>query len=121
TSGEAVLVNPISSVSDQAASGRKVALGVYRRQLVPRCEGNDKIAIMPSGRAPRHDQTAIRRAREGCYSAFDPARFTQVDRIVLRAGQGAQGLDDGKIAGPGPLAGIPEDRHLRDPRRNFFE
>src|SRR5262249_61926935 len=33
TSGEAVLVNPISSVSDQAASGREVALGVLRRQL----------------------------------------------------------------------------------------
>src|SRR6516162_1368300 len=42
TSGEAVLVNPITSVSDQATSGREVALRVYRRQLVPRCKGNDK-------------------------------------------------------------------------------
>src|SRR5262249_572251 len=48
TSSEAVLVNPIRSISDEAASGREVALKVYRRQLVPRCEGNDKIAIVPS-------------------------------------------------------------------------
>ena len=41
TSGEAVLVNPITSIRDQAASGRKVALRVYRRQLVPRCEGTN--------------------------------------------------------------------------------
>jgi len=121
TSGEAVLVNPISSIADQAASGSEVALRVYRRQFVSRCEGNDKIAIVPSGRAPRHDQTAIRRAREGRYSAFDLTSFAQVDRVYLHPEQWRDGLDDGKIAGSRPLAGIPEDRHLRDPRRNFFE
>src|SRR5262245_44237162 len=121
TSGEAVLVTPIRSVSDQAASGREVALGVYRWQLVPRCEGNDKIAIVPSGRAPRHDQTAIRRSREGRYSAFDLTSLAQVDRVYLHPEQWRHGLDDGKIADSRPLAGIPEDRHLRDPRRNFFE
>src|SRR6476619_1137142 len=83
TSGEAVLVNPTSSIRDQAASGRKVALSVYRRQLVPRCEGNNKIAIAPSGRAPRHDQTASRRVREGRNSAFDLSSFAQVDRLYL--------------------------------------
>jgi len=121
TSGEAVLVNPITSVSDQATSGREVALRVYRRQLVPRCKGNDKIAIAPSGRAPRHDQTAVRRAREGRYSAFNLATFAQVDRGYLHPEQWRYGLYDGKIADSRPLAGIPEDRHLRDPRRNFFE
>ena len=85
------------------------------------CEGNNKIAIVPSGRAPRHDQTASRRVREGRNSAFDLTSFAQVDRVYLHPEQWRHGLDDGKIAGSRPLAGIPEDRHLRDPRRNFFE
>src|SRR5262249_17928145 len=121
TSGEAVLVNPIRSMSDQAASGRKVALSVYRRQLVPRCEGNDKNAIGPSGPAPGRDQSALRGAREGRNSAFDLNSFAQVDRASLHPEQWRDGLYDGKIAVSRPWAGIPEDRHSRDPRRNFFE
>src|SRR5947209_596254 len=98
-SGTAVLVSKIRSIRHQAASSGDVALKVHRRQLMPRCECNDEIAIEPSGRAPRHDQTPIRRAREGRDSAFDLTGFAQVDRGYLHPEQWRHSLYDGKVAG----------------------
>src|SRR5215471_2793453 len=88
----------------------EVALIVHRRQLMPRCEGNDKIAIEPSGRAQVHDQTTIRRPREFRDRAFDFIGFPQVDRgYLLDPEQWRHGLDDGKRAGSsGVLGGIPK-------------
>src|SRR5262249_60698972 len=92
-----------------------------RRHFGPAPEGTNSIPIWPSGRPPRHDQTASRRVREGRNSAFDLTSFAQVDRVYLHPEQWRYGLYDGKIADSRPLAGIPEDRHLREPRRNFFD
>jgi hypothetical protein len=47
-----VLINVIRPIANQAASGCVVACGVHRRQLVPRRESNDQMAISPSGAAP---------------------------------------------------------------------
>src|SRR6516162_10458336 len=88
---------------------------------MPRCERNDKIAIEPSGRARRQDQTAIRRMCESRYGAFDLASFAQVDRVNLHPEQWGHGLDDSKCAGSRSLASIPKNRYSRDPRRNIFE
>src|SRR5262249_39070630 len=66
----AVLVEEIWAIRHQAAGGGKVLFKVNRRQLVSGCQCDDQIAVDRGRPARRHDQTAIRSAREGRYRAL---------------------------------------------------
>ena len=72
-------------------------------------------------RARRHDQTAIRRAREGRDGALDLAGVAHIDRVDLHPERRRHGLDDAELAGAGGYGGIPKDRHSRHARRDLLE
>ena len=63
-------------------------------------------------RARRHDQAAIRRAREGRDGALDLAGVAHVDRADLDPERRRHGLDDAELADPGGCGGIAKDRRL---------
>ena len=100
-----VLVDEIRPIGDQAAGGDERAFVVDCGQLVPGRQRDDQIAMKPRGRARRHDQAAIRSAREGRDGALDLAGVAHVDRVDLHPQRWRHGLDDGKLAGSGALAG----------------
>ena len=75
-----VLVDEIRPVGDQAAGGDEEALAVDRGQFVPGRQRDDQIAMNRRQRARRHDQAAIRGAREGRDGALDLAGVAHVDR-----------------------------------------
>ena len=72
-------------------------------------------------RARRHDQAAIRGAREGRDGALDLGRVAHVDRAHLHPERRRHGLDDGELADPGGYGGIPKDRRARHARRDLLE
>jgi Tripartite tricarboxylate transporter family receptor len=57
-------------------AGSEKAVPIDRGQAVASCQRNDQIAMKRHGRARRHDQTAIRSAREGRNGALDLAGAT---------------------------------------------
>ncbi|HEY5130994.1 MAG TPA: hypothetical protein VIJ35_27510 [Bradyrhizobium sp.] len=73
------------------------------------------------GRARRHDQAAIRGAREGRDGALDLAGVAHIDRVHLHPQRRRRGLDCAELAGTGGLGGIPKDRRLRHARHDLLE
>src|SRR5262245_23734553 len=73
------LVDGIRSIGNQAAGGGEVGEWVNRTQLVARRKHDDQLAVNHRRRGPRHDQAAVRLARE-CR-----------DAVALRASQLARG------------------------------
>ena len=49
---------------------------------------------------PRHDQAAIRRAREGLHGAFDSANVVHADRGNLHSERRRYGLDGAELTDP---------------------
>ena len=80
---------------------RRARLAVDRGQLVPGRKRHDQLAMTLRRCARRHDQAAVRRAREGCDGALDLGRMADVDRIDLEPERRRRGLNDGKLAGAG--------------------
>jgi hypothetical protein len=76
-----------------------------------------------SGRlpAPRHDQTAIRRARESSDGALYLTRIAYANRAHLHPERLRRGLDCAELANPSSYGGFPKDRHSRDARRDLLE
>ena len=72
-------------------------------------------------RARRHDQTAIRGAREGRDGALDLSGVAHVDWAQLHPERWRHGLDRAELADPGCYGGIPKDRRSRHARRDLFE
>src|SRR5262249_27797326 len=99
-SRESELVNNIRPIGDQAAVGDVESSVVDRRQFVMSRERDDQVAMDHGQRAPRQDQTAVRRAREGCDGALDLGCVAHVDGRCLDAERRRHGLDRGKLAGP---------------------
>jgi hypothetical protein len=56
---------------------------------------DDQMAMKRRDRAPRHDQSAIRRAREGRDGALDFGRVAHVERADLHPQRRRHGLDGG--------------------------
>ena len=115
-----VLVDEIRPIGDQAAAGDEEAVEVDRGQFVPGRQRDDQIAMNHRQRARRHDQTAIRGAREGRDGALDLARVAHVDRAHLHPERRRHGLDGGELADPGGYGGIPKDRRSRHARRDLL-
>ena len=74
-----VLVDLISPIGDQAAGRDEGAIVVDRGQPVPGRQRDDQIAMNERRPARRHDQAAIRNAREGRDGALDVAGVTKAD------------------------------------------
>ena len=72
-------------------------------------------------RAPRHDQAAIRGAREGRDGALDLAGVAHVDRAHLHPERRRHGLDGAELADPGGYGGIPKDCRSRHAWRDLLE
>jgi hypothetical protein len=85
SSGLPVLVDVISPIGDQAAGGDEVAREVHRRQFVLRGQRDNQIAMTNRRGARRHDQTAIRRARESRDGTLDLRRVARVDGVSRQA------------------------------------
>jgi hypothetical protein len=100
----------IGPVGDQAAAGDVVAEGVDRRQPVPGRKGDNQIAMNHRQRAARHDQAAVRPARECGNAALDLASVARLDRAHVHAERRRHSLDCTQLAGPGALGAIPNDR-----------
>ena len=116
-----VLVDPIRSVGDQAAASDEVTVAVDRGQFVPSGKRDDLVPMKYSTRARRHDQTAIRSARERGDSALDFASLAYVNRPQLHPERRRHGLDCGKLPDPGGCGWIPKDRHSRQAWRDLLE
>jgi hypothetical protein len=96
-------------IGDQATAGDEVASVVDGGQFVPGRQRDDQIAMSARQRARRHDQAAIRGARECRDGALDLAGVAHVDRAYLHADRRRHGLDYGELANPGGYGGIPKD------------
>src|SRR6516225_8171156 len=99
--------------------GHYVAVSIDRRQLVPRRKLDDQFLIDRS--CPRHDQTAVRRAGEGCDAAFNLSGVANPDRTHLHSARLRGTLDSAELANPGWIGRIPNNQYLRHVRRNLFE
>ena len=64
---------------------------------------------MNAAKAPRHDQAAIRDAREGRDGALDLALVAHVDRVHLHPERRRDGLDCAELAESEAVGGIPKD------------
>src|SRR5262245_60946091 len=71
--------------------------------------------------ATRHDQTAIRGARESRDGALDLTGVAHIDRGYLHPERRRQGLDDAELGGTAWYGGIPKDRHTHHARRDLLE
>ena len=116
-----VLFDVIRPVGDQATSGGEDTIEVDCGQFVPGRQRDDQIAMKLRQRARRHDQAAIRSAREGRDGALDLARVAHVDRSYLHPERRRHGLDYAKLANSGGCGGIPKNRHSRHARRDLLE
>ena len=99
----------------------KLRFVVDRGQFVPGRQRDDQIAMRARQRARRHDQAAIRGAREGRDGALDLAGVAHIDRAHLHAERRRHGLDDGELADPGGCGRVPKDRRARHARRDLLE
>ena len=72
--------------------------GVDCGQSVPGRQRDDQIAMNRRQRARRHDQAAIRGAREGRDGALDLAGVAHVDRAHLHPERRRHGLDCAELA-----------------------
>src|SRR5262245_53478920 len=72
-------------------------------------------------RARRHNQAAIRSAREIGYAALDLFGVAHADRAKLHPQLRGSGLDCAQLSGPGALGGISQYRYPRHARRHLFE
>ena len=108
-----VLVDEIGSIGDQAAGRDVVAVGVDRRQLVPGRQRDDQLAVNDRRCAPRHDQTAIRRAREGRDRRARSRRASRTSiGLTSTPNDGATDWIAPNWPIAGRIAGIPKDRRL---------
>ena len=71
--------------------------------------------------APRHDQAAIRAARESCDVVLNLAGVAYVDRAHLQPERRRHRLDGAELADPLGYGGVTKDRYPRHARRNLFE
>src|SRR5262249_53992068 len=92
------LVDEIRPIGDQAAGSDEEAVPVDRRQLVPRRQLEDQIAMPHHHTARRRDQTTIRRAREGLDGPLDLAGLAHVDRDHLDLERRPHRLDPRRTA-----------------------
>ena len=100
----------------------KERIGVDRGQSVPGRQRDDQIAMNVRQRARRHDQAAIRAARECRDGALDLAGVAHVDRASTPPR--SDGATDW-IAPNWPIPDgdgrIPNDRRSRHARRDLLE
>ena len=76
-------------------------MGVDRGQFVPGRKRDDQLAMNDRQRAPRHDQAAIRGARECCDGALDLAGIAHVDGLNSTPNDGATDWIARQLADPG--------------------
>src|SRR5262245_61476009 len=90
-------------------------------QPVPDRQRDDQVAINVHPRGSRHDQAAIRRAREFRDVALDLPGDTHADRAHLYPKRWCRSLDCGKLTNPGGYGGIPKDCRACHTWRDLFE
>src|SRR5262245_20239342 len=73
------------------------------------------------GRARRHDQPPIRRARERSDNALDLAQIACIDRAHLQPEGGRHALNDTELGGTAWCSWVPKDRNSRYAWRNLLE
>src|SRR5262245_11166560 len=100
------LVDQIRPIGHQAATGDEEAYPIDCRKFVPGRECNDRLVMNKRQCAPRHNQTAIRGAREDCDGSLDLAGIAHIDRAHLYPKRRRQSLDRGELAGSGSEGGI---------------
>ena len=108
-------------IGDQASSGDEETFVVYRGQLVPGRQRNDKIAMTLRCPTRRHDQAAVRRARESRDGAFYLCGIAHVNRVNLHPKRRRYCLDDGELARSGAQRGVPENCRACHAWRDLFE
>ena len=81
--GAPALVNPITSIGDQAAVGDEIGVEGRPRAVVLGRKRDDQIAMNDSQRARRHDQTTIWSARECSDDALDLGSVTHIDGAYI--------------------------------------
>ena len=97
------------------------AIKIDRWQFMPRREGDDQIAMNHRRWARRHDETAIRLARECRNRPVYLAWVTYIDRAHFQAKRRCHSLDHRKLADPGGRGGIAKHCRLRHARRDLLE
>jgi len=80
---------------------------------VPGCERDDQIPMTDRQRARRHDQAAVRRAREGRDRALNLAGVAHVHRVYHHSQRLCHALHCGELANPVGRSAIPKDRRSR--------
>src|SRR5262245_23665390 len=116
-----VQLDEIGSISDQTAAGGEEARGVDRGKSVPGRRRDDQIAMNRRQRAPRHDQTTIRRARKSRDGALDLSGVAHVDRPYIHPDRRRHGLDYRELADPAGYGGITENCCPRYAWRDLLE
>ena len=71
---------------------------------MPGRQRDDQIAMNAASRARRHDQAAIRRAREGRDGALDLAASRTLTGLYFHPERRRHGLDDAKLPSPADVA-----------------
>ena len=87
---------------------------------MPGRQRDDQIAMKPSLPRRRHDQTAIRSAREGRDGALDLAGVAHVDRVTSTLSDGATAWMTANWPVPRAYGGIPKDRRSRHAGRDLL-
>ena len=111
----------IGPIGDQAAAGDEEAFEVDRGQLVPGCKRDDQIAMKLRQRARRHDQAAIRSARECRDGALDLAASRTLTGLTSTPSDGATAWIAANWPSPAGIGGIPKDCRSRHARRDLLE
>ena len=116
-----VLFDKIRSIGDEATNGDEEAIGVDGGQSKPGGKRNDQIAMMRRQRARRHDQAAIRGARECRDGALDFAGIAHVDRTQIHPQRWRHGLDGSELPDPGGDGRIPKHGRPRHSGRDLLQ
>jgi hypothetical protein len=88
---------------------------------VPGRKRDDQIAINYRQSAHRHDQPAVRGAREGRDGALDLAGVAHVDWTHIHPDRRRRGLDRAKLPSARGNEWVPKNRRSRHARCDFFE
>src|SRR5262245_47183379 len=84
-SGASVVIEPVRSVRDQAASGYESTIRVHCRKLIPGRQCNYLVAVNEGRGASYHDESAIRLTRKCANATFDLAGVAQADWAQLHS------------------------------------
>src|SRR5262249_6780916 len=111
TGGAAEGIDRVGAIGDQPAVHDEVAVSINRGQPMPGRERNYQLAMHRPCRGTRHNQAAIRLAREYRDGALDLAGIADIDGFHLNPERRRHALDGAELTNSNGQSGIPKDSH----------